>query len=64
MTSLLGRLGDRIVEKLAPKASAQAAAEWYVHCYCRERSDYRKLCTNIGGRTYCGACYVYRRCGA
>jgi hypothetical protein len=63
MTAVLGRLGDRILGKLVPTASAKAAAEWYVHCYCRERSDFRKICTTAGGTTRCGACYAFRICG-
>ncbi|MDR8411610.1 hypothetical protein MTP10_23090 [Nonomuraea sp. 3-1Str] len=64
MSNVLGRLGDRMLEKLVPKTSAKAAYEYYVHCYCTERSDYRKLCTIINGRTACGSCYVFRTCGA
>ncbi|MEV0588774.1 hypothetical protein [Nonomuraea sp. NPDC050310] len=59
--NVFSRLGDRILERLVPKASAQAA-EWYVHCYCRERSGFRKLCGNYGGQTLCGACYAYKIC--
>ncbi|NUW30597.1 hypothetical protein HTZ77_04050 [Nonomuraea sp. SMC257] len=62
MSNVLGRLGDRILEKLVPKTSA-AAYEYYVHCYCRERSDFRKICMLSGGKTYCGSCYVFRTCG-
>ncbi|MEU0572828.1 hypothetical protein ABZ297_46515 [Nonomuraea sp. NPDC005983] len=64
MTHVLGRLGDRILERLVPKTSAKAAYEFYRHCYCRERSDFQKLCTLVNGKEYCGSCYVFRTCGA
>ncbi|MDP9844059.1 hypothetical protein [Streptosporangium lutulentum] len=56
MTDLLARLGDRVLEKLAPKATAKADTSYYEACYCRERTKYRKLCHVVGGRSSCGPC--------
>ncbi|AWS43111.1 hypothetical protein [Streptosporangium sp. 'caverna'] len=64
MTGVLGMLGDRVLARLVPKATAKADTSYYAHCYCRERSKFRKLCFVVGGTTGCGACTAYALCGS
>jgi hypothetical protein len=62
MTGVLGMLGDRVLARLVPKATAKADSSYYSFCYCRERSKSRKLCHIVGGTTACGPCIAYTTC--
>jgi hypothetical protein len=68
MRKTMEALSDRLLSMFVAKADVAAACApdpWYVHCYCTERSDYRKRCqyTASCGST-CGACYVFSTCGS
>jgi hypothetical protein len=61
---LLTKLGDRLLDQLAPKASAKADTTWYEYCYCT--SDWRKIykiCHTVGGISTCGPCDHVRSIG-
>ncbi|MFF5208605.1 hypothetical protein [Streptosporangium sp. NPDC000396] len=53
MTGVLGKLGDRVLEKLVPKATAKADTYFYRTCYCDGINWYAKLCWVVGGQTGC-----------
>ncbi|MDP9865772.1 MULTISPECIES: hypothetical protein [Streptosporangium] len=53
MNAALGKLGDRLLEKLVPKATAKADTYYYMHCYCYGTTRYQKLCWIVGGQTGC-----------
>ncbi|WP_418955695.1 hypothetical protein [Streptomyces tritici] len=55
-------LGDKMLEKLAPSATAQADTSFYKFCYCSGIYYYRRLCHVVGGYTSCGACYRSGEC--
>ncbi|MFF5208844.1 hypothetical protein [Streptosporangium sp. NPDC000396] len=59
MTGLLGRLGDRVLEKLVPKAAAKADTSWEEYCYCRNMWRYKKWCHVVGGTSGCSPCQAY-----
>jgi hypothetical protein len=68
MRKTMEALSDKLLSMFVAKADVAASCApdpWYVHCYCTERSDYRKQChyTPSCGSA-CGACYVFRTCGA
>ena len=60
--SLLTRAADRLLRTFVPGLTARADACWYEHCYCRERSGFRRQCCVYGGSTYCGGCSAYKVC--
>ncbi|MET8333641.1 hypothetical protein ABZV14_06720 [Streptosporangium canum] len=53
MNALLGKLGDRVLGKLVPKATAKADAYFYQTCWCYGTTRYQKLCYVVGGTTGC-----------
>lgn len=53
MNALLGKLGDRVLGKLVPKATAQADTSYYMTCFCYGTARYQKLCHIVGGQTGC-----------
>jgi hypothetical protein len=58
------KLGDRLLERLAPKATAKADTTWYEYCYCT--SDWRaihRICHAVGGTSSCGPCNHVRYIG-
>jgi hypothetical protein len=66
MLDVLRRLGDRMLERVVPKAVASACvgaqADWRETCYC-DREGYlapchwiMRWCTTCGGITSCGPC--------
>ncbi|MEH1166254.1 hypothetical protein V6V47_12790 [Micromonospora sp. CPCC 205539] len=57
MSRVLGNLGDRMLERLVPKATAKADVSWYRQCYCSNHVAYIQLCHTVGGMTGCGTCY-------
>ncbi|WET76452.1 hypothetical protein P3102_20210 [Amycolatopsis sp. QT-25] len=67
MRKTLGSLSDRLLSVFVTKADVGAGCppdSYYRHCYCRERSDFRRNCsTNLACKEFCGACYAYRICG-
>ncbi|MBP2325031.1 hypothetical protein JOF56_005416 [Kibdelosporangium banguiense] len=60
-------LGDRLLSVFVAKADVGAACPpdpYYKHCYCRERTDFRKRCALTGPcRETCGPCVAYKTCG-
>lgn len=53
----MGRLGDRVLERLVPKATAKADVSYWQTCYCTaDHVKYIKYCHTVGGMTGCGAC--------
>lgn len=58
MTGALGRLGDQLLERLVPKATAKADASWIEVCYCRNLKRYKRECHVVGGTTGCTSCYL------
>ncbi|GAA0913899.1 hypothetical protein GCM10009560_06660 [Nonomuraea longicatena] len=51
MVGIVGRLSDRILDKLAPKATAKADDTWWAHCYCYERSGFGRYCQEKTARS-------------
>lgn len=68
MRKTLGTLGDRLLSMFVAKADVGAACTpdpYYKHCYCSERSDFQRRCSQNGAcKEFCGACYVFRTCGS
>ncbi len=62
MNGILTKLGDRVLERLAPSATAQADTSYYKFCYCSGPFYYRRLCHVVGGIASCGACYRSGEC--
>lgn len=63
MKSIVGSIGDRLLEKFAPKAVAKADTSFETICYCGSNDFYyRKYCHVVGGRTSCSACYLSSPC--
>lgn len=60
--SMLSRAADRLLGALVPTVTARAEACWFEHCYCRERSGFRRQCCVYSGSTYCGSCTAYKVC--
>jgi hypothetical protein len=68
MIGAVTRLGDRLLERLVPKAAAAACegasaqAEWFVACWCGDHNSiapcrwFGYICTTCGGTTHCGSC--------
>ena len=63
---VLGKLGDRLLNRLVPKTVARACeagtmATWTEFCWCKKPHGYNesrkiyKVCDNCGG-TQCSAC--------
>ncbi|HEX6353271.1 hypothetical protein [Actinophytocola sp.] len=67
MRKTLESLSDRVLSLFVAKVDVGAACprdSWYEHCYCRERSDFRKYCW-LDSRTcqpVCGPCQVFKSC--
>ena len=64
MTGFVTTLADRLLDRLAPKASAKADTSYYEYCYCTAdwRAIYR-LCHVVGGTHSCGSCNNVRAVG-
>ncbi|MEU5342470.1 MULTISPECIES: hypothetical protein [unclassified Streptomyces] len=62
MNSTIARIGDRVLERLIPKATAQADTSFYQRCYCRGLEEYKKLCHVVGGTSSCSGCIYYAIC--
>ncbi|MEU8527689.1 MULTISPECIES: hypothetical protein [Streptomyces] len=62
MNRIVRKLGDRVLERLAPSATAQADTSFYQFCYCSGPYYYRKLCHVVGGYSTCGSCYRSGEC--
>ncbi|MFI6505083.1 hypothetical protein [Nonomuraea typhae] len=61
--NLLGQLGDRLLEKFVPKATAQADSSYWMHCWCYGQTRYMKLCHIVGGTHGCTVgCQARERC--
>jgi hypothetical protein len=56
MTGMLERLGDRVLQRLVPKATAKADTSYYVTCSCKNMVRKRKLCHVVGGTSGCTGC--------
>lgn len=60
MNSVLGRIGDRVLEVLVPKTTAKADTSFWSRCYCGtlEGTTYRyeRYCNVVGGHSSCGPC--------
>lgn len=62
MIDFVGRLGDRLLQRLVPNLTASADSSWYVTCYCIKPSGplpayrKRKLCHVVGGISSCSGC--------
>ncbi|MBP2325030.1 hypothetical protein JOF56_005415 [Kibdelosporangium banguiense] len=67
MRKTFGALSDKLLSVFVAKADVGAACPpdpYTKHCYCRERSDFRRNCSTNGAcKEFCGPCYVFRRCG-
>ncbi|MFC0104778.1 hypothetical protein [Kibdelosporangium aridum] len=67
MRTTIGAFSDKLLSMFIPKADVGAACPpdpHYRHCYCRERSDFRRHCSYNGAcKLYCGPCYAFRVCG-
>ncbi|WP_181772415.1 hypothetical protein [Amycolatopsis pittospori] len=67
MRKTVGSLSDKLLSVFVAKADVGAGCPpdpYYKHCYCRERSDFRRNCSLNGAcKEFCGACYAYRTCG-
>jgi hypothetical protein len=57
MKAVLGRFGDRVLERLVPNASAQADSTFWRTCYCTPGAKYIQRCHTAAGVTTCEACY-------
>jgi hypothetical protein len=68
MRKTFGALSDKLLSVFVTKADVGAGCPpdtHYRHCYCRERSDFRRVCSYNGAcRLICGPCTVFRTCGA
>ncbi|WP_414941281.1 hypothetical protein [Amycolatopsis sp. cmx-11-51] len=67
MRKTLGTFSDKLLSVFVAKADVGAGCPpdpYYKHCYCRERSDFRRNCSTNGAcKEYCGPCYAFRICG-
>lgn len=64
MIGFVAKLGDRLLERLAPTVTAKADTTWYEYCYCT--ADWRAIyrtCHVVGGTSTCGACNTVRYVG-
>jgi hypothetical protein len=59
MNAFLRGFGDRMLDRLVPKATAKADTSFYKRCYCRPPADVMKLCHVVGGISACGPCDTY-----
>jgi hypothetical protein len=55
MVATIGRLGDRLLQAVAPKAAAAAASCYYtgVTCKCTSAGAYYEWCCVVNGPCYC-----------
>ncbi|MEV6398956.1 hypothetical protein AB0M39_29935 [Streptomyces sp. NPDC051907] len=61
MIGSIGKLGDRVLERLVPKATAQADTSWTERCYCiSERRARFRTCHVVGGTSGCTPCNIER----
>jgi hypothetical protein len=65
MTGIMGRLADRLLNRLVPTTTAEAACtyEWYT-CYCSGGLRYRKRCMYGCSQVpdHCYSCTVTGTC--
>ncbi|KAB8195900.1 hypothetical protein FH608_010450 [Nonomuraea phyllanthi] len=61
MTTLLRGFGDRVLERLVPKATAKADVSYYKRCACYSDPpvEVMKLCHVVGGTSGCTGCDFY-----
>lgn len=65
MTGILGRLADRVVNRLVPTTTADAACNYvYEYCYCSGGLAYRRRCMRgcSGVPNHCYGCIVTGTC--
>ncbi|WP_326822958.1 hypothetical protein OHA77_40755 [Streptosporangium sp. NBC_01639] len=61
--NVLGKLGDHLLEKLVPKATAKADASYWQTCACYGTTRYAKLCYVVGGISGCAdGCVKHGSC--
>lgn len=67
MRKTLETLSDKLLGMFVAKVDVGAGCTpdpYFKHCYCRERSDFRRRCTQNGAcKEYCGPCQAFRICG-
>ncbi|HEY9368659.1 hypothetical protein [Streptomyces sp.] len=56
------KLGDKVLERLAPSATAKADTSFYQFCYCSGIYRYERLCHVVGGISSCGGCSRRSQC--
>ena len=60
MTRILTAFGDRVLARVAPKATAKADTSYEVFCYCSVSASgvysYWKWCHVVGGSSSCTGC--------
>ncbi|MEV1004168.1 hypothetical protein [Nonomuraea sp. NPDC050202] len=61
MTATLRVLGDRVLERLVPRATAKADTSYYKRCACYTSPvvEVMKLCHVVGGTSGCTGCIYY-----
>jgi hypothetical protein len=68
MRKTLESLSDKLLGMFVAKVDVGAGCppdKYFKHCYCRERSDFRRTCSQNGAcKEFCGPCVVFRTCGA
>jgi hypothetical protein len=55
MVATIGRLGDRLLQAVAPKATAAAATRYWtnVTCKCTSSGAYYEWCCEVNGPCHC-----------